>query len=664
MNAIQSAVENSAPVAADQSPLRQFTLPEILVLWAASALPMGLLAWGVAPALVYRFNLPAVLTYWLVLMVGMACQTGIALWVISRREGRLNWAIVRRFARLNAPQDPKTGQPRLRLFWRVLPAWLLLFIILALGMLMAGVVFLLRRFNVEFFDAPFFHWPAYANLTELASPEFAGQWGLIPLVLLGWIYSSLFAEELFFRGVLLPRMRGVFGRGDWAANALLYAFYSLFQYWMIPIRFLEGLILARSARRYSSTWMSVALRGAEGLGLLALAAAGISSQTLTASPTPIQFPMVTRHPPAYALYQGQLAAFPVGNPETVAAYGIDLRGADLSSLDLRSTSSDLAWVNFDLSTIWPPSERMPPGYNPAEILSTAKNPGLGIRSLQAEGITGRGVGVAVIDQTLLVDHEEYASRLRWYEELPGGFAGSVAQMHGPAVASLAVGKTVGVAPEADLYYIQVNSSLTSILFYSHEFAGAIRRILQINARLPVERKIRVISISTGWLPYLGGYHDMLKAVAQAEAAGIMVVNVGTGTGLPEDVNLMGLGRPFEADPEDLGSYGPGSWWSANFYRGAYPGRLVLLPMDSRAMAGAAGPSDYWINRTGGSSWLPPYISGLYAMAVQVDPQVTPAAFWSAVLSTGRTIQVEHAGKSYRLGEVIDPVAVIHKLQGK
>ena len=28
-----------------------------------------------------------------------------------------------------------------------------------------------------------------------------------------------------------------------------------------------------------------------------------------------------------------------------------------------------------------------------------------------------------------------------------------AQMHGPAVSSIAVGKTVGVAPEADLYYI-------------------------------------------------------------------------------------------------------------------------------------------------------------------------------------------------------------------
>ena len=39
-------------------------------------------------------------------------------------------------------------------------------------------------------------------------------------------------------------------------------------------------------------------------------------------------------------------------------------------------------------------------------------------------------------------------------------------MHGPAVASIAVGKTVGVAPEADLYYISsVNGSLFAWIKY-------------------------------------------------------------------------------------------------------------------------------------------------------------------------------------------------------
>jgi hypothetical protein len=66
-----------------------------------------------------------------------------------------------------------------------------------------------------------------------------------------------------------------------------------------------------------------------------------------------------------------------------------------------------------------------------------------MRTLHAEGITGKGIGVAIIDQTLLVDHREYKDRLRVYEEaedITGGWM--EVQMHGPAVASIAVGKSV------------------------------------------------------------------------------------------------------------------------------------------------------------------------------------------------------------------------------
>ena len=45
-------------------------------------------------------------------------------------------------------------------------------------------------------------------------------------------------------------------------------------------------------------------------------------------------------------------------------------------------------------------------------IEIGKNPGLGIRSLHALGITGRGVGIAIIDQTLLVEHQEYAEQLQ------------------------------------------------------------------------------------------------------------------------------------------------------------------------------------------------------------------------------------------------------------
>lgn len=650
--------------AVSNRPERQFTLAQIVGLWAVVTVPVALLAWFVVPAVVDRVNFPAVIIYWLIVMVGMAWQTAVSLWVISRQEGNLRWETIRRFIWLNKPRDPKTGVPRLRSFWRMLPRWPIVVVVLGIGVLTPVWLLFMRRFGVfDYYDIPVLLWPAYANITELASPEFAGQWWVVIVVFLGWAWSALLAEELLFRGVLLPRMGGVFGKRDWSANALLYALYHLFQYWMIPFQLIEGFIVARQARRFSSYWMAVAIRSVEGLAVLALVVLGVTSQPLIASPIPDQLPYISRRPAPSVLYRGLIAAIPAYNPTSDSPYQVDLRGADLSALDLRNTINDLAYADFDTRTVWPAADQMPAGYDPTQILELGKSPGLGIHTLHAQGITGRGVGVAIIDQPLLTEHEEYADRLRWYEEIPGIFESS-AQMHGPAVASLAIGQTVGVAPEADLYYIGgAGSGPQSIVLYSHDYAQAIRRILQINEQLPAERKIRVISISSGWVPWIAGYQDVVMAVREAEAAGMLVVNVGTGTALPNNVWLSGLGRPPMADPDTFESYEPGIYWAAGFYAHSIQfSESLLVPMDSRTVAGSASPNDYVFTRVGGGSWVPPHIAGLYALAVQADPTITPDLFWATALHTGRTVEVAHDGRRFSLGIIIDPIALISELR--
>jgi subtilisin family serine protease len=305
---------------------------------------------------------------------------------------------------------------------------------------------------------------------------------------------------------------------------------------------------------------------------------------------------------------------------------------------------------------------VPNGFDPKQIFELGKNPGLGLRTLHRQGITGQGIGIAIIDQTLLTEHIEYADRLRWYEEIPGSFE-PPAQMHGPAVASLAVGQTVGVAPGADLYYISgAASELQSIFLYSHHYAQAIERILQINEQLPAANKIRVISISNGWLPWIAGYQDVSKAVREAEAAGMLVLNVGTGTGLPNNISFGGLGRSPMADPDAFESYEPGIFWSSQFFEDGIQSDMVLVPMDSRAVADTASTEGYTFSGVGGGSWVPPYIAGLFALAAQVDPTITPDRFWSVALRTGRTVQVEHGDRRYDLGTIIDPIALVTELR--
>jgi len=159
-------------------------------------------------------------------------------------------------------------------------------------------------------------------------------------------------------------------------------------------------------------------------------------------------------------------------------------------------------------------------------MDIGKNPALGVRELHKRGITGKSVGVAIIDQGLLVDHVEYKDRLRLYEEIH--CIDDTAAMHGPAVASIAVGKTVGVAPGADLYYVAETHGLSKP---DHKFewdfsylARSVERILEVNRRLPEKSKIRVISISVGWDPQQKGYAEVVAAVGRAKKEGLFVVS--------------------------------------------------------------------------------------------------------------------------------------------
>lgn len=402
--------------------------------------------------------------------------------------------------------------------------------------------------------------------------------------------------------------------------------------------------------------------------MLLAAACGTSITALspTASPaaSPTLEPMpqvsISRHPqPAVFSGHNLYIEPPVYDPSSSSAgWQVDLRSSDLTKLDLSNSISDLLFADFDSQTQWPPSDKMPANFDWQKIMEVNKDPGLGVRALHDRGITGRNVGIAIIDQTLLVDHIEYVDRLRLYEEPERRDRGMAARMHGPAVASIAVGKTVGVAPEADLYYIAA-----SLCFQNNDFAclaRSVRRIIEINKALPASRKIRVLSISRGWGFDELGYADIMAAVREASAEGIFVIS--SSLSQTHNLNFHGLGRAPLSDPNDFWSYAPGLWWQDYFYLDGFPSPTLLAPMDSRTTASPTGTDDYVFYRQGGWSWSIPYLAGVYALAVQVDREVTPEEFWETALSTGQTIHIEHNGKDFEFGVILDPQTLIEKIK--
>ena len=348
-----------------------------------------------------------------------------------------------------------------------------------------------------------------------------------------------------------------------------------------------------------------------------------------------------------------------GNP-----FQWDFRSCDVTKLDFDKYGTDIFHSMFDTKTIWP--AKLPFWFEPKLLIKTGKNPGLGLRALHREGYIGSNVGIAIIDNNvLLTGHQEYAAHLRLYEEIHvRGERG--AAMHAPAVSSAAVGKTVGVAPGADLYYIAVDASaFTADNGWQNDFScfgEAIDRVLEINKILPPNRKIRVISISWGWSPNQPGYEQAEAALQRAKKAGVFVITSAAKRNYP-NLKLMGLGCEPYSDADKLSSYTPGSWWKDSFFKAPQKyENFLLVPMDQRTLASSAGDKEYMYNGDGGLSWSIPWLAGMYALCCQVKPSITPDEFVDKALATGDTITVEENGKTYQLSKVINPQKLIEALR--
>ena len=236
--------------------VRQYSLAQILGVWAAAAVPMAVLAWIVAPWLRDQLGGPEPLAKALLicLTAGLVWQFVLVV-ILTRHElGTLQWSRVRDALWLRAPRDPRTGRVGGRVWLWVLP-FLLLF---ALEELVPGIP-----------------GPSVRDFADFVSHDsgkdfFSGAWGWFAVVVVLAVFNTILGEELLFRGLLLPRMKGVFGRGDWVANGVLFALYHLHVPWVIPTTLVDIFALAYPSRRFQSAWMGIIVHSLQSVFIIIL----------------------------------------------------------------------------------------------------------------------------------------------------------------------------------------------------------------------------------------------------------------------------------------------------------------------------------------------------------------------------------------------------------
>jgi uncharacterized protein len=223
----------------------------IFAIWAAAALPMAVLAWLVAPVLADQFagdgHVPMAKALFLSLTIGLVWQFVLVLILVVREQGTLRFATIREALWLRSPRSPRSGRVGGRVWLVLIP------LIVAFAATNELIPALGAPENREF----------VALVESDAGKAFLdGAWGWYGLVLAMLVFTIV-GEELLFRGYLLPRMNGAFGRRDWVANGLLFTGYHLHVPWAMPATLFDTFTVAYPTKRFGSAWIGIAVHGAQ-----------------------------------------------------------------------------------------------------------------------------------------------------------------------------------------------------------------------------------------------------------------------------------------------------------------------------------------------------------------------------------------------------------------
>jgi membrane protease YdiL (CAAX protease family) len=212
---------------------------------------MAALSWLAAPALAGQLagpgDVPMLKALLLCMVGGLLWQFVLVAILVGREQRTLRWGVIREALWLRSPRSPRSGRRGGRM-WLILIPFSAAF----------AAESLIRTLPA----------PGNRDLGSFLGSE-AGQsflhgaWGWFGLILAMQVLNTVLGEELLFRGFLLPRMKGAFGRLDWVANGVLFAAYHLHVPWVIPTTLLDTFTLAYPTKRYQSAWIGIAVHSGQ-----------------------------------------------------------------------------------------------------------------------------------------------------------------------------------------------------------------------------------------------------------------------------------------------------------------------------------------------------------------------------------------------------------------
>ena len=316
--------------------------------------------------------------------------------------------------------------------------------------------------------------------------------------------------------------------------------------------------------------------------------------------------------------------------------GIDARSQDISTMII--TEEEYHQLTFDSKTHF--KKELPKSFDPVKIMEEGKRRAAGVDILHNQKITGKGVNVGIVSSPL-ASHIEYNQQIKYYKDFNSEdeFKGSTKGcMLSSALASGLVGSTTGIAPDTNVYYATIkwtrDESLspneTNELTRKNIIMG-INHLLILNEELEEKDKLSVVFTSIFDLAS-GGLEEYQAMLHNAQEQGIWIVTMGES---PTTPSLNGV----TLDLSDFKQY---------------LGEVV----ESQTYASPIGEDDYVYYNKDNSQLT--YLVGVYTLAKQVAPNITPHQFKEMVEKTA--LLADHVDSNGTAVKNINPDGIIEECE--
>ena len=268
-----------------------------------------------------------------------------------------------------------------------------------------------------------------------------------------------------------------------------------------------------------------------------------------------------------------------------------------------------------------------------------------VQKLHEQGINGQGINVAVIDLGFSTISNEIKESLKSYKTM----STHKSNFHGSVVSSQLVGKNLGVSPKSNLSFYeyfddnggdrQVNDTL-----------NALRDIIRLNEQ---GANIRIVNISaSAHEEQAPEIYKQLKAKLESQGCYIIDSPV-FGDELFTSCNFDPVNKEYYFSNWQLRAIEHYKSIDADRFQKAVDNTIVAGPSGGKMIPLGETENDYIYEGAASYSWSIPRLSGMFALALQVNPDLTFKEFVDLARETKITNE-----QGFNL---INPTGIIEKL---